>query len=195
VLVLPQKQKWTFEEWYAKYGDGLPFVPEGTYQEHRRRLAKRVSWAMRDFDFEDGHSPCVMFGAGYARAGKYRYKWCYSHTVLDRFIRMKKLTILNYDDASRMYDLVLGKRRPEWHNFQYLSQTYCFVPRRADNMVFGAYVGGIRIDALSIEQVAQIEKLRAVGEKLDKILSQIDQNAEAPRMRKQKSRQKGGARS
>jgi hypothetical protein len=184
-----QKKKWTFDEWYAKYGDGLPFVPESTYPKHRRHLVQRVSWAMRDFDFEDGHSPCVMFGAGYFRAGRYRHKCDYSHAVLCRFIRMKKLTILNYEDRDQLFRFVFSKRRPNWHNFEYLSRWFYFLPMHDKNMMLGAHVGGVRIDALSIEKVGKIEKLRAVGEKLDKIFSQSGMASGTQRARKQAIRQ------
>lgn len=172
-----QKKKLTFDEWYAKYGDGLPFTPESSYSKHRRHPVKRVSGLMRDFDFDEGHFPCVMLGSGHFRSWKYGGKCHYSEHVLARFIRMKAITIIHAEDAESLYKFVFSKRRPSWHNFSHLHSMFRFFPMRSKDFIFGAHVCGVRIDVLSNEQVAHIEKLRAVGEKIDRIFTQIDKNA------------------
>jgi hypothetical protein len=111
-----------------------------------------------------------MFGAGELRAARYRNKCDYSHAVLERFIRIKKLTILNHEDSDQLYKVVFSKRRPGWHNFRHLLRTFAFVPMRENGMIYSAYVGGVRIRKLSVEQADQIAKLRAVGAKIDKIV-------------------------
>jgi hypothetical protein len=97
---------------------------------------------------------------------------------------MKAITIIHAEDAESLYKFVFSKRRPSWHNFSHLHSMFRLFPMRSKDFIFGAHVCGVRIDVLSNEQVASIEKLRAVGEKIDRIFMQIDKNAGEQRSNK-----------
>ena len=103
-----------------------------------------------------------MINGAWARMEKYSYKYVYSLTVLQRYMRAKKLVVVDNSQIDAMWLLIGKKRRGAWHSFDKAIQN-CWINPKYSALIMG------RKMSLSQERLNMVQSLFAVDKKLTKL--------------------------
>jgi hypothetical protein len=118
--------------------------------------------------FGNGDAPCLLRGSVFVMQHRRSIQWHLPHDVVLRFIRRKKLTILDWND----WDGLLGRDRLITRVIRRVTDKFGGDPSRVQDHVSGygrtaVFVAGEQIRSLSPEKLDTVRKMQKIVNSLD----------------------------
>lgn len=143
------------------YGD-VCLVPRGWY---RQIESRQIVYCAREYGFDGELTPVVLRGSRHARIHKHYSHRDYGHSVLLRYIRMRRITCLESSEWEKfMLDTVLpmAQKQPWWHRQRSLWEIFYYMVGE-----FRVFIDGRPIVIADKRQMVNVKKIHAAMKRME----------------------------
>lgn len=143
------------------YGD-VCLVPQGWY---RNIQSRQVVYQAREYGFDGELTPVVLLGSRHSRIHKHNSHRDYGHSVLMRYLRMRRITCVDPGEWSKFMIgtlLPMAQKQPWWHRQRSLWNIFYYMVNE-----WRVVINGKPLEVADKRQMAAVKRIHSAMKKLE----------------------------